>query len=225
MAGRMCTYLSSSVGRKQILGLSGLALCGFLLVHLIGNLSLMHSQEAFNTYAYKLTHLPIIVPMELGLMAVFLGHIFLALKLTWENKQARVDRYAVKVRSGRGATFASSTMPYTGLLILVFLILHLISFRFAHKTLITHNGIEMMDLYSLVVIYFHSPLTTAWYVFVHAALGLHVSHGFASCFQSLGFRHPRYSCYIEALSKLYGVIIFVGFSTIAIWAYTTGGHL
>lgn len=225
MAGRLCSYFSSSIGRKQILGLSGLALCGFLLTHLAGNLLILKSQESFNTYAHTLTHNPLIIPMELGLLGLFLLHIVLAMKLTWENRQAKETRYAVNTRSGRGATIASRTMPYTGLLVLIFLILHLFAFRFGEKLFITHGGIEMRDLWTTTVTYFSSPLATGWYVIAQAFLGLHVSHGFASCFQSLGFRHPRYTPCIEWLSRIYGVLIFVGFSGIALWAFLTGGQV
>jgi len=214
--------LTSSVVKKQIMGITGLMLCGFLVTHLAGNFLIFVGPEAFNTYAYTLTSNPLIYVAEAVLLAIFLTHIGLAVRLTIENKMARPTGYYMKQPTGRGSTFASSTMPITGFIILLFLVLHIWQFKFGPVYDITHSGVEMRDLYRLLIEYFSSPLACAWYIFCMMALGLHVSHGFWSAFQSLGFNHPKYMPALQLLSKLYGVAMFVGFSSLPIYCYLQG---
>ena len=221
-------YLTSSVMKKQVMGVTGLMLCGFLLSHLLGNCLIYVGSDAFNVYAYTLISNPLIYVAEAILAAVFLTHIGLALKLTIENKAARPQRYYIKQKSGRGATFASSTMPFTGMIILLFLVLHLLHFKFgagseqeaAYMTMV--DGVQMRNLYKTVVDYFQSPLNVAWYIFAMAALGVHVSHGFWSAFQSIGFSHPKYNCLIKCASKAFAVLVFVGYSALPIYCYLQG---
>lgn len=130
MGSNCCKYFGSSIVKKQIMGVTGLMLCGFLLTHMAGNFLIFVGPDAFNLYAHKLTSNPLIYVAEAILAGIFLTHIGLAIKLTIENKQARPDSYFVKVKTGRGATFASSTMPLTGLLILVFLVWHIVNLKF-----------------------------------------------------------------------------------------------
>ncbi|MFZ8934819.1 MAG: succinate dehydrogenase, partial [Bacteriovoracaceae bacterium] len=115
-------YLGSSITKKQLMAITGLSLCLFLLGHLIGNCLIYVGPEAFNTYGHTLITNPLIYVAEAGLAAMFLIHIVLAIKLTMENKAARPVNYYMKKSSGRGETFASNTMPYTGLIILIFLV-------------------------------------------------------------------------------------------------------
>jgi succinate dehydrogenase / fumarate reductase cytochrome b subunit len=218
------SFFNSSVGKKQVLALTGLALCGFLVTHLAGNLLILCSAESFNTYAHKLITNPLLIPAEIVLASLFLSHIGLAIKLTVENKAARPVGYYVKTRSGRGATFASSTMPVTGMIVLVFMILHLIHFKFGPEYFATYNGIEMRDFHKLIMETFSKPGYVAWYVFAQICLGIHVSHGFSSAFQSLGINHPKYTPSLNCISKLYALAITVGFCLIPIWCYLKGGN-
>jgi succinate dehydrogenase/fumarate reductase cytochrome b subunit (b558 family) len=115
------SIFDSTVGRKYIMGLSGLALVGFIVFHLAGNLSLFFGAEAFNSYVLKLESLgPLIRLAELGLMAVFVFHIIFAFSVTAQNKAARKTRYAVKGNAGKPSrkTIASQSMIYTGLVLL-----------------------------------------------------------------------------------------------------------
>ncbi|MFG1482520.1 succinate dehydrogenase cytochrome b subunit [Halobacteriovorax sp. GFR7] len=216
-------YLTNSVAKKQVMGVTGLLLCGFLLSHMLGNFLLMVGADAFNKYAYTLTSNPLIYVAEAGLLVIFLTHLFMALKLTMENKAARPVNYYMKQPTGRGATFASSTMPYTGMLILFFIIMHLINFKYGAVYMTTLNGMEVRDLYKTVIEYFASPLNVGMYVVFMIVIGIHVSHGFWSAFQSIGFNHPKYMPAIKFLSKLYAVVLTVGYSTIAIWCHVKGG--
>jgi succinate dehydrogenase / fumarate reductase cytochrome b subunit len=224
MASSMLKYATSSVVKKQVMGVTGLLLCGFLVSHLIGNCLIYLGPEAFNTYAHTLVTNPLIYVAEAILALIFLSHIALAVKLTIENNNARPEKYFVKQKTGHGATFASSTMPYTGALILVFLILHLLHFKFGPVHSATYGGVEMRDIYKTVVDYFQSPLNVLWYIFCMLALGIHLSHGFWSAFQSIGFWHPKYTCFLRCFAKLFAVAITIGYSALPIYCYLQGGN-
>jgi succinate dehydrogenase / fumarate reductase cytochrome b subunit len=219
----LTTYLQSSIGKKYIMGVTGLLLCGFLISHLAGNLLIICSPQAFNEYAHALITNPFITIAEIGLASLFVVHISAAVLLIIENKKARPQKYVLKKNTGRGSTFASSTMPYTGFIILVFLILHLLHFRFGPVYHMTYDGVKMRDLHRLILETFASPYYTAWYVFAQTALGVHVSHGFHSAFQSLGINHPKYTPIIKKVSCLYAIVIALGFNFIAVWCFIQGG--
>lgn len=217
-------YLRSSIGRKHLVAITGLLLCGFLVGHLSGNFLLLVSPAAFNLYGYKLTSLGAgLYVIEGGLLLVFLVHLGLAIKLTIENMQARGNqKYAVKKRTGRGTTLMSASMPLTGLVLLVFIILHLLSLKFGahYKTIV--DGVEMRDLYKVTMEYFQSPVNVAWYVFAMVCAALHTAHGFASAFQSLGLNHGRYYPKIKLVSYLYAILVGGGFAFLSVWCYMKG---
>lgn len=212
-------YLTSSIGKKQVMAVTGLGLLGFTATHLLGNLLLFLGPEAFNNYGYTLTSNKLLLVAEAGLLGMFLVHILLAVVTRIENSGARPERYYVKVRTGHGETIASKTMPITGAIIGVFVVIHLINFKFGAHYTVTYDGVEMRDLYKLVVMYFANPLYVAWYVFAMLALGLHTSHGLQSSFQSLGANHPKYTPIVQGLSMAYGVVVAVGFSALAIFCH------
>jgi len=212
-------YFTSSVGKKQIMALTGAGLVGFTITHLLGNLLIFVGPDAFNMYGHKLTSNPLIYVAEAGLVGLFLLHILLAVILKLQNMSARPQSYYMKTKTGRGETFASSTMPYTGMIILLFIILHLINFKYGTNYPTTVDGIQIRDLYRTVVEYFANPLYVAWYVFAMFALGLHTSHGFQSMFQSWGFNHPKYTPMIKAAALLYGGVVTFGFSLLAIYCH------
>lgn len=217
-------YFCSSIGRKQLVAITGLALCGFLVGHLSGNFLLMVGSDAFNIYAHKLTSLGAgLYVIEAGLTLVFLIHLGLAVKLTLENKAARgKQKYALKKNTGRGTTFMSATMPYTGLVLLVFIILHLMSLKFGSYYETTVDGVVMRDLYRTTLEYFRNPLNAAWYVVAMLCAALHTAHGFSSAFQSLGLNHPKYYSKVKLLGYLYAVLIAGGFALLSVWAYMKG---
>jgi len=174
----------SSVGQKILMAVSGAMLSFFLLVHGIGNSMTFFGSEAFNAYAEKLHSLGVLVPLfELGLLAVFLLHIFLGLTLFLQNNQARPVRYQVEKSSG-GRTPGSRTMPYTGVVILIFLMVHLVNFHF------TDHSIPISAIVRNVL---RQPIYALFYISALAVLALHISHGFWSLFQSLGLNHPKYT--------------------------------
>jgi succinate dehydrogenase / fumarate reductase cytochrome b subunit len=199
-----------SIGKKQLMALTGLGLYAFLIVHLAGNLLIFAGAESFNGYARSLEENPLLIPAEAVLFLVFLAHIVLACVVTIENRRARPVRYVLKRREG-GKTLASSTMFLSGALILVFLVLHLAHFKFASR--------EGTTLYHLVVNTFHRPGYVAWYAVAMVVLGFHLYHGFQSAFRTLGLVHPRYTPAVVALSRGLAVVIAAGYIAIPLWIY------
>ena len=222
MSNSIAITLGSSIVKKQLVGVTGLLLCGFLLTHLAGNFLLFVGPEAFNKYGHALTSNPLIYVAEAGLAALFLGHLGMALRLTLQNNKARPQKYYVKNKTGRGSTFASSTMPYTGVIILVFLIFHLKGLKFGAYYDVTYDGVLMRDLYRLTFEKFASLPYVAFYVLSMFAMGIHVSHGFWSAFHSVGFWHAKYTPTIKKLSAAFSLFVGTGFSVLPIYCFLTG---
>lgn len=224
MSTAVTRYFVSSIGRKQLIALTGLLLCGFLVSHMLGNILILVSADAFNLYAHKLISMGVLLYIaEVGLTGIFLLHFGLAVKLTIENKIARgSQKYYVKNRTGRGETLMSATMPYTGLILLVFLITHILHFKFGAYYETTVDGVVMRDLHKLVVEYFQSPLNVAWYVFAMAAAAFHTAHGFQSAFQTFGWNHYVWMPKVKILGYIYAVTVAGGFALITILTHVRG---
>lgn len=204
-------YLKSSVGRKQLMGLTGLGLSLFVLMHMAGNLLILVGPKPYNLYSYSLISNPFIYVAETGLVALFLIHVYLGIKLSIENKKARGERYYFTTSGDKAVTFSSKTMIYHGLFLLVFTVYHLYHFKYGTYYSIEYDGIVMRDLHRLVVESFQSPIYTFWYVFIMFLLGLHLSHGVPSLFQSLGFYHPIYTRWLKVFGIFYAIIVALGF--------------
>lgn len=217
------SYFLSSVVKKQIMAVTGLLLCGFLLGHLAGNTLIIISPDAFNQYGHALvSNKPLLYTAEAGLVVLFLLHISLAAKLTVENNTARPQKYYIKQKTGRGSTFASSTMPYTGMIILIFLVTHLINFKYGTVYMTTIDGVEMRDLYKTVMEFFAQPIGAAWYAFAMVAMAIHVSHGFWSAFHSVGIFHKRYTPLLRKAGIAYAILVGAGFASLALYGYIQG---
>lgn len=215
-------YFRSSIGRKQLVAVTGLLLCGFLVSHLTGNLLLMVSSDAFNLYAHKLASLGgLLYVIEAVLALIFLVHLGLAMKLSLENKKSR-GKYQQKTRTGRGTTIASQTMPYSGIVLLVFLVLHIINIKFGTYYETTVDGVVMRDLTRTTIEYFSSLTATIWYVVAMIIAAVHTSHGFASSFQSMGWNHGKYFKNVERLGLIYAVAVGGGFAFLAIYCHLKG---
>jgi len=193
------------------MGLTGLLLVGFLVEHLHGNLKLLEdpSGEAFDGYVAFLQGFgPLLTVAEIGLGLLFLAHVYLALRLTQENWQARKQRYVV--RNNRGAsTPGSVSMFFTGALILGYLVKHLIDFRLASGFFDDPDGMVKSTL--------SRPAHGLVYLVAALVLGVHLSHGFRSAFQSLGVNHPRWNPVLETLGKLVAFVFAVGFAAFPIY--------
>jgi len=224
MFSKLFNYLNSSIIKKQTMGVAGLLLCGFITMHFLGNLLIFVGPEAFNLYAHTLTSNPLIYAAEAGLLAIFLVHIGVGVKLTIENNNARPQKYYMKQPTGRGANFSSSTMPYTGIIILIFVILHILGLKFGTYYETSYDGVKMRDLYRLVIEYFRQPSAVLGYVVAMLSLGIHLRHGFWSAFQSLGFNHPKYNNLLILISKAFAFIMAIGFSSLPIFCFYKGGN-
>lgn len=223
MSSKSSSSFLNSVVKKQIMGLTGLLLCGFVLAHLLGNCTLFIGSDAFNKYAHTLASNPLIYFAEAGLLAIFLAHIGFAAKLVLENRAARPVPYAFpRKHSGRGATFASSTMVYSGILTLVFLVVHIMGLKFGTFYETEVHGVVMRDLYRTTIEYFQDPLHVLFYVIAVVSLGIHVSHGFWSAFQSLGLNHPKYMPKLKCAAWAFGILVGGGFSALAVFCYFQG---
>jgi succinate dehydrogenase / fumarate reductase, cytochrome b subunit len=213
----------SSVGMKLLIGVTGLALFLYLIVHIIGNLVVFFGPAVFNRYAFVLSSNPLIPIIEIGLLLIFLVHVYKTVRMFVANKATRPIAYARKRYAGGRSrkTLASSTMIVSGLWLLVFIVIHVRTFRFGAHYEWPAGG---NDLYRVEMETFSSPLTVAFYVLSMIIVGSHLWHGIASGFQSLGFDHPRWTPRILAGGKLFAVLIAGGFIVIALWAHFFGAR-
>jgi len=172
----------------------------------------------FNKYAYTLEGNPLIPVIEIGLLLIFLVHVYKTVTMFLSNQQARPTRYAMKKRANYTSrkSFASSTMIFTGLWLLIFIIIHVKAFRYGTEYPWAEGG---RDLYRLEIENFANPLIVVFYVLSMLVVGSHLWHGASSAFQSLGLDNPRWTPRIRATGKVLAVVITGGFITIAIWAY------
>jgi len=215
---------SSTLGQKYLIATTGLLLLLYLVLHLAGNLLLLLGPATFNGYAHALISNPLIVPIEIGLALVFVLHVYNTVTRWWADRKARPDRYHVSHWSGQRSsrkTVASTTMIYTGLLTLVFVVLHVRVFKYG--TYYAVPGSDQRDLYRLVIVFFHDPVNVALYEACLALLGLHLWHGFSSAMESLGVDHPRYNKRVLAAGKVLAVLIGGGFCFIPLWVYVFRG--
>jgi succinate dehydrogenase / fumarate reductase cytochrome b subunit len=219
--------VDSTVSRKYIMGLSGLGLVGFVIVHLLGNLNLLFPGSThFNAYAEKLHSFGSLLTIaEFGLLFLVLVHVISATRVTLQNKAARPEKYLVVTSKGapsRG-NISSRNMFITGSVIFAFLILHIWQFRFGagiEQGYVTQlDGKDVRDLYRLVSEVFHNPLFVGIYVGVMILLGMHFRHGFWSAFQSLGLMSPKLSRPVWILGAVIAVLLSLGFLMIPIWFY------
>jgi len=204
----------SSIGKKLLMAITGLSFIGFLGAHLAGNLTLYKGGAAFNTYAEKLHALgPILTVFEFGLLALALIHVTTGIILFVQNLKARSVPYELDRPAG-GRTLSSVTMPYTGFIILAFVIFHLITISFADKS--------QRTIFEIVSSAFASPVYMVVYVFVMVVVTLHVQHGFWSAFQTMGANHPKYMPAIMALSIIFSLIFGFGFGILPIYLWFIG---
>ena len=219
--------LSTSVGQKLLMAVSGLSLVAFLVVHLGGNLQLYAGEDVFNAYAEKLHSLgPILVAAEIGLFANFALHIGLAISTSSMNRLARRSEYAMK-QTKQGlfvlpAGGASSWMMVTGVLIGVFLIVHIIDMKLKKGFDVDYSaamvdGVPANSYQSVRAVLSH-PVHAAIYVICLVALGIHLSHGVRSSFQTLGLNHHNWNFVFKATGITVAWLIAGGFISLVIWA-------
>ncbi len=208
----LCAFAKSSIGRKIIVALTGLALVLFLAGHLLGNLLIFAGEEAFNEYAHFLhtfLHGMGVWIARIGLLVCFVVHIWFTVLLTKENKAAR-PKYAHDATVQ--APKSSRIMIWSGLTILAFVIFHILHFTVRTDSELATIGEE--SPWRMVIEGFQNPLVVIFYVIAMTLLCSHLSHGVASIFQTLGLRSKKTAGSIKALAKIYAVVIYLGFISI-----------
>lgn len=212
--------LTSTIGRKLVMSLTGLFLVSFLIVHLSGNFTLLLDDvQPFNDYsAFMSSHWTIRI-LEIGLVAGFFIHIYTAVVLTKKNRSARPQSYAYE-KAGENSSWFSRNMGLTGTVILLFLLLHLYNFWFRYKfgeVALDENGVK--DMYGLVVQTFQQEAYLAIYILAFVLLGMHLNHGFQSAFQTLGLNHRKYTPMIKTLGSIVAIAFPLGFIVVAVACY------
>ena len=212
MEGSMNWYLfifGSSVGKKMLMAVTGLCLIGFLAVHLLGNFMAFAGAAAFNDYAAKLHSLqPYLSVFNLVLAILGLIHIVIGTILFFDNLKARPEGYKVYKNPG-GRTIGSNTMPYTGALILIFVISHLFKFTFVDKS--------VTPIYQQMAAAFANPMWVLIYVVAMVIVAVHISHGFWSMFQTFGLNHPRHMPLIMKVGLAVTLVFGIGFGILPIY--------
>lgn len=200
---------SSSIGKKLMMAITGLGFIGFLAGHLAGNLTIYGGKDSFNSYAEHLHSLgPLVTLAEVILLTFAIIHVLTGLTLFYQNFKSRPVRYAVNKTAG-GRTIGSGTMPYTGILMLGFIITHLMNFHFVDKTNIT--------IFEIVSKAFENSGYVAFYVAAVIVVAIHISHGLWSAFQTIGANHPKYMPIIQLAGIAFSIIVAIGFGFIPIY--------
>lgn len=214
--------LSSSVGTKLLIGLTGLALFVYLILHLIGNALIFAGPEIFNEYSHALISNPLIIPIEIGLAAIFVIHIYKTVRMWFANRAARPEGYVKKEMAGHTSrkSLASSTMIWSGIVTLVFVLIHVKQFKYGTWYTVADQP-EVRDLHRLESEVFQSPLWVAFYALCTAIVGLHLRHGISSGFQSLGLDHPLYTRRLTLWGVIGAIVIGGGLALIPVWVYLT----
>lgn len=204
-------FLISSIGKKFVMAATGLFLVFFLFVHVIGNSLVFFGSEVFQTYANVLHAIPLVVILfSLLFFGALFAHMGYGLFLFFENRTEGNDRYAVNVRTVKNS-LASKTMPYTGLFIFFFLIIHLTGFTFSGSDAETS---------ALVQDRLSSFAYGLFYLISFGVLYLHLSHGFWSMLQTFGMNHPRYNPYIAKLTIIVPAFFNIVFALVALYFMT-----
>lgn len=211
--------LSTSTGSKILVALTGLAMVGFLVGHLAGNLLALIGPDVYNEYAHALISNPLLIPAEIGLVAILLLHMGTAISVVVRGRQARPERYAVKKWAGGPSrkSVSSTSMIVTGVIILVFLILHLRTFKYGRYYADPETGFR--DLYTLLVEVFQSPGYVIFYVVCMVLVGMHLRHGISSSFQSLGLVPRSWTGRILRAGASLALVVGAGFALIPVYIY------
>lgn len=207
--------LTSTIGKKWIVGLTGLGLIIFVIAHLAGNLLLYLGLDQYNAYAHSLhSNEKLLLVMEIGLLIAFGLHIILAIQVSRENRRARPEEYKLRrSKQDRTALNASNVMLYSGIIVLGFVLLHLADLRFnlRHKV-----GPEVEPAtHTLLVL--QDPISASVYFLGSLFLGWHLWHAFQSMFQTFGLNHPRYTPWIKRIGIVLAILLGIGFASFPVW--------
>lgn len=216
--------LSSSIGKKVIMSLTGLFLITFLVVHVSGNMLLFKDDggEAFNLYTEFMTTSPLIKIASYILYIGIILHVIYSLVLSLNNKNARPIGYA-KAHQEQNSSWKSRNMGILGTIVLIFLLIHMRSYwyemKFGAVPTKTYAGVEVDDLYTIVKASFERWWYVGLYVLSMVGLAFHLSHGFWSAFQTLGMNHRKYMPMIKKVSLLFAIIVPLLFASMPVYFF------
>ena len=215
----MASHMSSTIGTKLVIAFTGLALVGFLVAHLAGNLLILAGPEAFNAYSHKLISNPLIYVAEAGLALLFVLHIWKTVGNYVRNKGARPAAYQMKKPAGHTSrkTLSSTWMIVSGTTILVFLVLHLKTLKFGAHYEAAEPGVR--DIYRLTVEVFQRPGYVIWYVVAMVLVGMHLRHGITSALQSLGAIPEGVKRTVLVAGAVVAALIAGGFALLPVYVY------
>ncbi|MEY2763270.1 MAG: hypothetical protein RLZZ43_1085 [Actinomycetota bacterium] len=209
---------STAVGKKYVMAISGLAMIGFVVFHMIGNLKMYFGQADLDHYAEFLKELlypiapkgVVLWILRGGLIAMLVLHLHAAWSLTRLNRHARAVKYQGP-RDYQVANFASRTMRWTGIIVLAYLVWHLLDLTFGTVNAIGTDGEFVRgEVYNNVVRSLDRPLVAAFYVVANILLGIHLFHGAWSFFQSLGWNNPRFNAWRRGFAVGIATVVVVG---------------
>ncbi len=218
------TTFSSSIGKKIIMSLTGLFLILFLIGHVAGNLLLFKNDggQAFNEYAHFMSTNQLIFIVRIITFVSIIFHIIYSIVLTKNNSQARPVGYAV-VKASPNTSWMSRNMGLLGLIVLIFLIIHLRTFlyemSFGEVPYVEYESGVVKNLYAIVVDAFSKLWYTGLYVIFMVALALHLAHGFHSSFQTAGVRHAKYTPIIKKAGIAFSIIVPLLFAAMPIYLF------
>ena len=209
----LITFYRSAIAKKWLMAITGIMLLGFVLAHMIGNLKLFLGESHLNAYAEWLRDFGepafprsfLLWCLRVGLIVAFVVHIVAAYQLTRMNQKARPEKYQ-SPRDYAAANFASRTMRWTGVIVGLFLIFHLLDLTWGTANPDFHRG----DVYDNVIASFQRVPVAIVYIAANIALGIHIFHGAWSMFQSLGWNSPRYNSWRRAFAIAFAAVITIG---------------
>lgn len=217
-------FTKSSIGKKFMMAVTGSFLLIFLIIHLVGNVTLFFGPNVFNAYVSTLDVVkPLIRVIELVLLAAFVIHILNGLKLWLENKRAKGVEYKVSGASENSSLF-SRTMALTGSIVFIFLVTHLGTFFWRFNVHDPMGFASNHQYYDIVVYFFGLWWYAVLYVIAMIFLGYHLNHGFQSAFQTFGWNHNRYTPIIKKIGTIYAIIMAAGFASMPLYFLLGGGN-
>ena len=219
---KLVNFYTSPIGKKIITGITGLGLTLFVLVHMVGNLTLFAGSKAYNQLAHFIDSLGILLYLiELSLLAIAIFHVVVGISIRLNTLKARPVAYSQLKSVGTPSkqSISSRSMLITGMVLLGFLALHLATFKFGvyYSTMI--NGVEMRDLSSLVIEKFHNPVYAFSYAGVMIVLALHLRHGIWSAWQSIGALNSKISPVVYAIALILAILMALGFIALPLAIY------
>ncbi len=218
MAGVVHRVLSSTIGIKIVVGLTGAGLFAFVVQHMLGHLLMFMGADAYNQYAENMQSLGALKWSVRALLLVgVILHIWGTVSLTARNRRARPERYVQDKKVA--ASWASRTMIISGLILLGFIVYHLAHFTFGwtHPDVFAmHDQVGRHDVYAGMVIAFADPVISGFYIGCMALLCMHLSHGVASMFRSLGLMNGRFRKAEEQLAFVSAAVVFLGFVSVPV---------